>query len=74
MRYPFQDKTGKRYGMLSVVRLLDERNPRGRRQYLCRCDCGNESIITQNNLWEHGTKSCGCLHKTNHYTRKKMQT
>ena len=29
--------------------------------FLCRCDCGNESIVPLYSLKNGGTKSCGCL-------------
>lgn len=31
--------------------------------WTCRCDCGNECIVTTNSLRSGNTKSCGCYHK-----------
>lgn len=31
--------------------------------WLCRCNCGNETIVSSNNLRRGLTKSCGCLRK-----------
>lgn len=54
---------GERYGLLRVV---DEADPyvwRGQvthRCWLCRCDCGNESVVRQDALTSGHTTSCGC--------------
>lgn len=31
----------------------------------CKCDCGNETIVSRNCLINKFTKSCGCLHQEN---------
>ena len=31
-----------------------------RRMWKCRCECGNETTVTENNLKNGSTKSCGC--------------
>ena len=55
--------TGKRFGRLIAIRLLNERQGKGKRTaWKCRCDCGNLKIITLDHL-TRGTKSCGCIHK-----------
>lgn len=58
------DLTGVRFGMLTAISEA-ERWPRagrrlGRRQWLCRCDCGNETIVLMENLVTENTSSCGC--------------
>lgn len=58
------DLTGQRFGRLTVIeRVEDHINPSGkpRPQWLCHCDCGNEKIVSADNLKYGGTKSCGCL-------------
>ena len=30
--------------------------------WLCKCDCGNETLVRATNLKSNTTKSCGCLH------------
>lgn len=54
------DLTGRKFGRLTVV----ERQPnQGRKtMWLCRCDCGNETVISGSNLTSGNTKSCGCYH------------
>lgn len=52
------DLTGNRFGRLVVVREVEKAGYH--RRYLCRCDCGNEVIVRQNNLRGHTATSCGC--------------
>ena len=62
----FEDLTGQKFGMLTVIKRVDDYlYPNGKRsgQYLCKCDCGNETIVVLNNLKSGRTKSCGCLLK-----------
>ncbi len=51
---------GKKFGMLTVIA---EAPPKSSRRYLCRCDCGAESIVTDGNLKRGITTSCGCKRK-----------
>jgi hypothetical protein len=59
----FHDLSGKRFGMLFVVRRLQNK---GRRRvvYLCRCDCGKDTNMTRDSLIA-GSKSCGCKRHEN---------
>lgn len=52
---------GQRFGKLVVLELLEESNKFSRRQYRCKCDCGNEVIVQSSCLIGGHTKSCGCL-------------
>jgi hypothetical protein len=73
----FVDLTGQRFGRLTVI----ERAPnKGRRtMWLCKCDCGTEKVICQEDLHSGKTVSCGCyllekvtkhgLYKTKEYRR-----
>lgn len=56
----FIDLTGERFGRLVVLRYVGK-NHRGRIQWLCECDCGNEKTIVGHRLKSSDTKSCGCL-------------
>ena len=54
-----KDLTGKRYGSLLVVEKSEIRsgtNP----VWNCLCDCGNMTLVIQENLLNGHTKSCGC--------------
>ena len=54
------DLIGKRFGKLTVVSLA-EGTKNGYLCWLCKCDCGNEKIVTSQALRIGHTKSCGCL-------------
>jgi 5-methylcytosine-specific restriction endonuclease McrA len=61
------DMIGKRSGKLLVISLHRDHNQRGA-QWLCKCDCGNETIATGHSLRRTGSKarkSCGCLAEKN---------
>ena len=56
----FKDLSGKRFGKLEVVS-LHSRRPRTR--WLCRCDCGSETVVRSSSLLRKtgATRSCGCM-------------
>jgi hypothetical protein len=56
-----KDYLGQTFGRLSVIRRA-ESSRRGQAQWVCRCDCGNETIIRGTSLRIGYTRSCGCLH------------
>lgn len=61
-----KDYTGERFGRLVALSRADDYiSPSGTRhvQWLCRCDCGNETVVDVCQLVGGKTKSCGCLHK-----------
>lgn len=57
--YAFNDRTGVRYGRLVALSII----PGSRRGYrwLCRCDCGKETVVDGSHLTTGHTVSCGCL-------------
>lgn len=60
----FVDHTGERFGHLTVLSRADDYTaPNGKHhvRWLCRCDCGNKTIVDICQLTEGKTKSCGCL-------------
>lgn len=50
---------GQRFTHLTVVRFV-RKDERGRKFYLCRCDCGVRKIVQATLLRNGNTKSCGC--------------
>jgi len=56
------DIIGKRFGRLTVI-AFDGIRGRRASYWLCRCDCGNEKVITRSSLISGNTRSCGCLKK-----------
>lgn len=60
------DLKGEKIGKLSVLELVPEelrKNSYKRREWYCRCDCGNELVIEQRNLTgkKYTQLSCGCI-------------
>ena len=53
------DLTGQRYGKLTVIAPAE--NVGGRTAWLCRCDCGRETVARTHRLRNGHTVSCGCL-------------
>lgn len=53
-----RDLTGKRFGRLTVVRLLQRGPSKGR--WLAKCECGGLTRVQAGNLTAGLTKSCGC--------------
>ena len=50
---------GKRFGNLTVLS-YDHTDTGYQSYWLCRCDCGNETVVRLSNLKSGSTKSCGC--------------
>lgn len=64
------DLTGKVYGKLTVISLHGTRPyPSGgsRRLWLCRCECGAETVVAGNNLRNGHTTSCGSKKHQHNY-------
>lgn len=58
------DLTGQRFGRLTVVERAEDAvraNGKHRVRWLCKCDCGNYSIVDSSSLHSGNTQSCGCL-------------
>ena len=58
-----KDKTGMRFGRLTVISRAGDRFANGKRliMWLCKCDCGNYKVIRSGNLKKgSSTRSCGC--------------
>lgn len=55
---------GKKFNKLTVLKFVG-RNSSGTALFKCRCDCGNESVVTGTSLKSGTTKSCGeCSKRT----------
>lgn len=57
-----KDLTGKKFNRLTAVEVVGK-DKHGNMLWLCKCDCGNATIIPTNKLTSNKTKSCGCLKK-----------
>ena len=51
---------GKRFGRLIVLKRMQNHPINNKVQFLCKCDCGKETIVTSDNLQRGHTLSCGC--------------
>ncbi len=63
MSRPVKNVTGMRFGRLTAVSHAGFRrrsNGYTEGTWLCRCDCGEESIVLAANLLKGHTTSCGC--------------
>lgn len=58
-----KDLTGVKVGRLLALNPAEyiDKNGTHKKGYLCRCDCGNEKIVSADSLSSGKTKSCGCL-------------
>lgn len=54
------DMVGQKHGRLTVVRYAGKAKDR-HAKWLCRCDCGKETVVTGVALRNGKTQSCGCL-------------
>lgn len=72
-----KDLKGMRFGKLTAIEYAYTAPKRGdvsihRYAYwLCRCDCGNETVVRSDSLVSGNTASCGC--GANHYRRRKWK-
>lgn len=55
------DLTGKKFGRLIVLSYCGLDNTGKNSKWLCKCECGNETIVGRPCLIQLHTKSCGCL-------------
>lgn len=54
------DLTGQPFGRLVVIREYG-RTKDGRVTWLCRCECGAETVVSTHDLRSEHTQSCGCM-------------
>lgn len=52
---------GEKFGKLTVLRPSRVRKEGGHRLWECKCECGNEHVVSGTILRNGGKKSCGCL-------------
>lgn len=55
-----KDMTGEKINMLTVIDRA-ENSASGKAYWICKCDCGNITIVSSSNLRNGAVKSCGCL-------------
>ena len=57
------DLVGQRFGKLVVTRLSKQCTKKGKPLWECKCDCGNEVLVSTGILNSGKKKSCGCLQR-----------
>ena len=57
-RTNFADLTGQRFYRLTVIKRVE--NIKSAAAWLCRCDCGKETIVISHRLTHGRSRSCGC--------------
>lgn len=67
---PLKDFIGKRFGRLTVTDYAGKRS--GMHRWICKCDCGKETVVGQTLLQSGKTKSCGCLQQQIIYDNLKL--
>ena len=62
-----------KFGKLTVIsRVANDKH--GQTKWLCRCDCGNESVVLGSNLRRGKIKSCGCWRREHGVIHAKSMT
>lgn len=65
MATPLKDETGNRYGRLTVLERQRPARRENNTRWVCRCDCGTETVTHGFELRRGCVKSCGCLRNQN---------
>lgn len=70
---PVKDLSGKKFNYLTVIKqegfVVRDKGRKGNALWLCRCECGNTTIVDSSKIQSGRKKSCGCMkdsHKTTH--------
>lgn len=69
------DLTGQRFGRWTVLEYRGTAWKSRTSQWLCKCECGNTSVVSKCNLVSGISRSCGCLgkeHRLAAVTKHKM--
>ena len=60
----FIDLTGQKFGRLTVLELGIKPDVKSKEKFwLCKCECGNQTVVSGYQLRNGKTKSCGCITK-----------
>lgn len=61
-----QNLIGQKFGLLTVIKEAEDHvQPSGqhKKQFICKCDCGNICTVQKSHLTSGHTTSCGCIQK-----------
>jgi hypothetical protein len=65
------DLTFETFGRLWALNPVEKRTKKGLVQWLCLCECGNNTVVPTTSLTDGNTRSCGCLRKEGSTERMK---
>lgn len=65
----YKDLTGLRFCKLVVLKRCELNTKNGKPQWECLCDCGNNTVVSSDQLVSSRTRSCGCLRGEAHYRK-----
>ena len=60
-RFNTLDITGQKFNMLVAIERTNQKTSKNDWLWLCKCECGNETLIPTNSLTSGHVCSCGCL-------------
>lgn len=55
------DITGQKFNMLVAIKRTNQKTSKNDWLWLCKCECGNETLVPTNSLTSGHVCSCGCL-------------
>lgn len=58
-----KDIIGQKFGRLTVIARHPVNSNDRKARWICKCDCGNEIVVTGKALRKGTTQSCGCLRR-----------
>lgn len=61
---PIKNHTGDRFGLLTAIKAVPDKDKTGHAIWECLCDCGNICYVSSNSLITGNTQSCGCFKKS----------
>lgn len=67
------DLTGKKFGHLTVLEKAGSDPKRAEWRWLCKCECGNLTIVPSYRLRHGGVTSCGCHQYDRNFCSKKAK-
>ena len=67
----YRDLTGQKFHRLTVLKQYS--NNHGQIRWLCKCECGNTTIVLGGHLTSGHTKSCGCLDREKKATQQGLR-
>lgn len=62
-KYKYEINIGDKFSKLTILSPINS-DERYKYNYLCQCECGNQTIVTAYSLIYGNTQSCGCIHKS----------